>query len=195
MNIDESIEIECTIEYEYLKYNYSKPKINLIFYLKENNSFYIPIDEIYLNKIEDIEIEKNHWKHSIIYQIKSINNHQQEYICMIIPDYFENEDLFQHSNRICRTIINIQSRIFLFFSRSFFKNKLFYLDNQSSIMIFSRLNHIIIDSLIIILISFSILLFLISLILCFITRKHYKKRTIQIKPDSMYFTSRDLLLL
>lgn len=50
------------------------------------------------------------WKRSIIYKIKSINTNQ-EYICIIIPDYIENQNLFQDNNRICRTRINIPSKI------------------------------------------------------------------------------------
>jgi hypothetical protein len=114
VNIDESIEIECTIEYEFFKYedleNY-QPTINLTFYIKENNSMYIPIDQMYLNRIKDLQTDDNrtfNWQRSIRYRIKSRN--QEEYVCMIIPDTLQNEDLFQDNNRICRTRINIRSK-------------------------------------------------------------------------------------
>jgi len=83
------------------------PRINLTFYIKENNS----INQIYLNEIKDLQIDKN-WKRSIIYRIKSINKEEnnREYICIIIPDTLLNKDLFQDNNRICRTTINIKSK-------------------------------------------------------------------------------------
>jgi len=121
INVDESIEIDCTIEYEFLKYddldNYH-PIINLRFYIKENNSMYKPIDQIDLNEIKDFQIDNNrtlNWKRSIIYRIKSINKEEnnREYVCIVIPDTLQNENLFQDNNRICRTRINVRSK-FLF---------------------------------------------------------------------------------
>jgi len=117
VNLDESIEIDCTIEYEFFKYedfdNY-QPKINMTFYIKQNNSMYIPIDEI---EVKDLKIDDHNqtlnWKRSIIYRIKLINKEEnnREYVCIIIPDMLQNEDLFHDNNRICRTRINIRSKI------------------------------------------------------------------------------------
>jgi len=94
------------------------PIINLRFYIKENNSMYKPIDQIDLNEIKDFQIDNNrtlNWKRSIIYRIKSINKEEnnREYVCIVIPDTLQNENLFQDNNRICRTRINVRSK-FLF---------------------------------------------------------------------------------
>ncbi len=91
------------------------PKINLTFYIKENNS----INQIYLNEIKDLQIDNNkilNWKRSIIYRIKSINKKEnnREYICILISDNLQNNDLFQDNNRICRTRINIKSKHFIY---------------------------------------------------------------------------------
>ncbi len=92
-----------------------QPGINLTFYRKQNNSMYLPIDQIYLNEIEDLPIDNNqtlNWKRSIRYQMKFIDQEEnnREYICIIIPDSLKNEDLFQNNHRSCRTKIHIQSR-------------------------------------------------------------------------------------
>ncbi|CAF3539320.1 unnamed protein product [Rotaria sordida] len=161
VNIDESFEITCTIEYEFLNYddldNY-QPIINFTFYIKENDFIYKIIDQNYLNEIKDFKIDNNitlNWKRSIIYTIKSINKEEnnREYGCIIIPDTLRNEDLFQDNNRICRTGINVKNRWDL------------------------------IDIMILILSILSSLLFIISLILCLATQRYHKKRIVQIKPE------------
>jgi hypothetical protein len=116
-NFDESIEIECTIEYEFIKNDDYQPFINLTFYIKQNNSRYSPIDQIYLNDIEDSPMENNqslNWKRSIRYRMKLMDKEEnyREYVCIVIPDSLENEDLFQNNHRLCRTKIDIRRKFF-----------------------------------------------------------------------------------
>jgi hypothetical protein len=80
----------------------------MTFYLKQNDSTYMPVDQIYLNEIKDLQIDNN-WTRSITYTIRPINN--EEYICMVTPDSLGNKDLFEDNNRQCRTTINIKSNI------------------------------------------------------------------------------------
>ncbi|CAF0759301.1 unnamed protein product [Adineta steineri] len=173
INVDESIEIQCTIEYEFIKYedldNY-QPRINFTFYLKQNDSFYTAVNQEYLNEINDIQIDDNAtwiWKRSISYTVRLMNKEEnyREYACIIVPDTLKIVDIFQDDNRICRTKIDIQN-------------------NDSSIITFPQLNQWnLIDIIIIILILISSLLLIVSLILCILARKYNKKRTIQIKPE------------
>ncbi|CAF3966316.1 unnamed protein product [Rotaria sp. Silwood2] len=161
VNVDESIEMTCTIEYEFLNYddldNY-QPIINFTFYIKENDFMYKIIDQNYLNEIKDFKIDNNmalNWKRSIIYRIKSINQEEnnREYGCIIISESLRNEDLFQDNNRICQIRINVLNRWDL------------------------------IDVLILVLIILSSLLFIISLTLCLATQQYNKKRIVQITPE------------
>lgn len=135
---DEPIELECSIEYEFFKYedldNY-QPMMNFTFYVKENNLIYTPIDQNELDEIQDYKID-NHmaltWKRSIIYRIKSIQQeeHHREYACIIIPDTVRNDVLFQDQNRVCQIKINIKSRLWLIsneFSILFFLFKMIIL--------------------------------------------------------------------
>ncbi|CAF4310303.1 unnamed protein product, partial [Adineta steineri] len=117
INVDESIEIQCTIEYEFIKYedfdNY-QPRINFTFYLKQNDSFYTAINQEYLNEINDIQIDNNAtwiWKRSISYTVRLMNKEEnyREYACIIVPDTLKIVDIFQDDNRICRTRIKIQN--------------------------------------------------------------------------------------
>ncbi|CAF1164112.1 unnamed protein product [Rotaria magnacalcarata] len=129
VNIDESTEIVCTIEYEFLNYedlDDYQPMINFTFFIRENNSTYKIIDQNYLNEIQDFKIDDNstfNWKRSIAYTIKSINTegNNRDYGCIIIPDTRKNEDLFQDMNRICRINVHVKNA-------------------NSSTVIFSRLN-------------------------------------------------------
>ncbi|CAF1919780.1 unnamed protein product [Rotaria magnacalcarata] len=129
VNIDESTEIVCTIEYEFLNYedlDDYQPMINFTFFIRENNSTYKIIDQNYLNEIQDFKIDDNstfNWKRSIAYTIKSINTegNNRDYGCIIIPDTWKNEDLFQDMNRICRINVHVKNA-------------------NSSTVIFSRLN-------------------------------------------------------
>ena len=121
INVNESIEIECTIEYKFLNYDdldHYQPRINLTFYIKENNSTFKTIEEIYLNEIKDFQIDQNmtlNWKRLITYKIKPINTgeNRREYVCIIIPDTLNNQDLFHDENRICRIIINVKGKFLL----------------------------------------------------------------------------------
>ncbi|CAF3387197.1 unnamed protein product [Rotaria sp. Silwood1] len=165
VNIDESFDITCTIEYEFLNYddldNY-QPTINFTFYIKENDFMYKIIDENYLNEIKDIKINNMtlNWRRSIIYTIQSINKNvnDREYGCILIPDTLKNEDIFQDSNRICQIRINVENRSDL------------------------------IDILILVFITLCSLLFIVSLILCLSTQQHNKKRIVQIKPENKTIT-------
>ncbi|CAF0768856.1 unnamed protein product [Adineta steineri] len=117
INVDESIEIQCTIEYEFIKYedfDSYQPRINFTFYLKQNDSFYTAINQEYLNEINDIQVDDNMtwiWKRSISYTVRLMNKEEnyREYACIIIPDTLKIVDIFQDDNRICRTRINIQN--------------------------------------------------------------------------------------
>ncbi|CAF4283685.1 unnamed protein product [Rotaria socialis] len=178
VNIHESIEIACTIEYEFLNYedlDNFHPMINFTFFIRENNSTYEIIDQNYLNEIQDFKIDDNstlNWKRSIAYTIKSMNKegNNREYGCIVIPDTSKNEDLFQDMNRICR--INVHAK-----------------NGNSSTVIFSRLNQWdLIDILIVVLIIFTSLLFIISIILCLTTKRSNKKRIVQIKPENQTIT-------
>jgi hypothetical protein len=133
VNLNESIEIECTIEYEFFKYedlNDYQPAINLTFYFKQNHSIYLPINQIYLNEIEDLPIDTNqtlNWKRSIRYRMTFTDNKEtnREYICIIIPDSLKTEDLFRNNSRSCQTKIHIRSEFF-FFHQLTIKNSPFY---------------------------------------------------------------------
>lgn len=90
-----------------------QPTINLTFYLKQNDSLYTAIDQIYLNEIKDFQTDINitsNWKRLINYTIKSINK-GREYACIVVPDTLQTEDLFQETNRICLTRINVRSKV------------------------------------------------------------------------------------
>ncbi|CAF5225144.1 unnamed protein product, partial [Rotaria magnacalcarata] len=118
----------------------------------------------------DFKIDDNstfNWKRSIAYTIKSINTegNNRDYGCIIIPDTRKNEDLFQDMNRICRINVHVKNA-------------------NSSTVIFSRLNQWdLIDILIVVLIIFTSLVFVISIILCLATKRSNKKRIVQIKPE------------
>ncbi len=95
-----------------------QPTINLTFYLKQNDSLFTVIDQIYLNEIKDLQADNNitsNWKRSIIYRIKSMNKGDdgREYACIVVPDTFQTKDLFQDKNRICLTRINVKSKVLL----------------------------------------------------------------------------------
>ena len=121
INVDQSIEIECSIQYEYFQYDHLtdyQPSINLTFYRREKNSIYVPIHPLDLSTIKDVLVEKNQtsiWKRSISYTSPPIENGEnyREYFCIVIPDSTQNEEIFSNTNRSCRAHINIQSKAFV----------------------------------------------------------------------------------
>lgn len=108
--MDQSIDIECSINYEF--YNYEdlesyQPMINFTFYYQQNNSNYQILDKIYLNDNQINENKSYLWQRLIRYRIPSIDKHEthRKYLCIIASDSTENR-------QICQTNIYIPSRHF-----------------------------------------------------------------------------------
>lgn len=148
VNVNESVELTCSIEYEFLNYDdldIYQPMINLTFYIRENEFTYKMIDQTYLSEIKDFKIGHNktlNWKRSIIYRIKEINTeHNQEYGCIALSDRLRNEDLFNDNDRICRIHVHVKSNALLIniIIRSYLSSFL-SLDNNSSNIAFSKLS-------------------------------------------------------
>ncbi|CAF1596318.1 unnamed protein product, partial [Adineta ricciae] len=167
ISLNETLDIVCSIDYEYAMYNdleHYQPQINLTFYLKENHSLYTSVISEELDEMNDLTIDQNrtlNWTRSIKHTIESIDDKEtnREYICMITPDASPNK------YRICRTRIHIQH------------------DNSSTVRV-TRSNQLdLIDIFIVILITVSCLLFVTSLILYLIARKRRQTRRLQIQPE------------
>ncbi|UJR35413.1 hypothetical protein I4U23_028170 [Adineta vaga] len=174
IHANESIDISCSIDYEFVIYNDYQPTINLSFYLKQKDSSY---RNIISKDFDEIKNSFN-WKRSIKYTIESIDSNElnREYICIITLDPSKNVNLFVNNHRICRTKINIKH------------------DNSSTIIL-TRINQWnFINILITILIGFSSVLFLTSLILCCIARQYNKKHHLQIIPKSMHLSTKIIAL-
>lgn len=132
----ESAEITCSVEYEYLNSMSSAPLINLVFYIQDQNSTLTSVDQSDVNSIADTSVNHSStlWKRSINSSIRAMDPGEKprEYLCIVIPDTWQPEQVLQSNEHICRTMVHVRRTCsfsfteylihgeVLYFSREFF---------------------------------------------------------------------------
>ena len=120
MHHNETTEISCSINYEFLHYedlDGDQPTINLAFYRQQNNSSYILVtaDHVYDERQSTANSDRTLiWTRTIKYTMNSIDKALpvEAYICVAIPDTSKNVDPLHDEGRLCRTSIRVQRNSF-----------------------------------------------------------------------------------